>query len=84
MGDKFQYEWWTVDLLLSTGRCTTEFKGRDREHVIRQINNYVKRTNSAENISDPWHKKGNPVKAVYWETLSFDRRGFQSGCRRID
>lgn len=80
----FEYEWWTVDLQLGIGRITTQFKGRDKDHVIRQINNYVKRTNSPENLADPWHKKGNPVKSVYWETLMFDRKGFQSGCRRID
>lgn len=74
---QFHFEWWTVDLLLDTGRTTAEYKGRSKEHVIRQIKSEVKKSNSAENLSAPWFKRMNQIKEVYWDTLQIDRIGYQ-------
>ena len=79
MSGNFQYQWWTVDVLLDVGRITAEFKARDKEHVIRQILREVEKTNSPENIAKPWYDKTwkQPIKNVYWETLKLDRIGYQ-------
>lgn len=74
---KFQYQWWTVDLELDAGRVTCEYKARSREGAIKQINKEVAYSNSEENLSKPFWFRKNVVKAVYWETLTLDREGYQ-------
>ena len=73
----FQYEWWTVDVLLGVGRMTAEFKARDKKHVIKQIKREVEKSNSPENLAKPWYEMEQPIKEVYWETLKLDRVGYQ-------
>lgn len=79
MKGSFQYEWWTVDIRLGVGRITAEFKARDKEHVIKQIEREVKKTNSPENLAKPWYDRTwrQPIKEVYWETLKLDRVGYE-------
>ena len=73
----FQYEWWTVDVLLGVGRMTAEFKARSKENAVRQIEREVKKSNSPENLAKPWYEQKQPIKEVYWETLKLDRVGYQ-------
>ena len=79
MNGSFQYEWWTVDILLGVGQVTAEFKARSKEHVIKQIKREVEKTNSPENLAKPWYDRTwrQPIKEVYWETLTLDRVGYQ-------
>lgn len=74
----FQYEWWTVDIIYTTGKVTTEFKGKSREHIIHHIERYVIKRNKEFNDSSlPWWKRGEGVKEVLWDTLKLDRVGYQ-------
>lgn len=59
----FQYEWWTVDIRYRAGTFSTEFKGKNRDSVIRQI--------KKEEASDDL------VVEVLWDTLHMDRKGYQ-------
>lgn len=59
----FQYEWWTVDIRYRVGICSTEFKGKNRDSVIRQI--------KKEEASDDL------IIEVLWDTLQMDRKGYQ-------
>lgn len=73
----YQYEWWDVVITDETGTMTWEFKGKDKEHVIVQINKAIKDTNSDENQArDIWHRRARILK-VQWETLTLDRKGYQ-------
>lgn len=67
----FNYEWWTIEIRYTNGTYTCEFKGKNKENIIRQIKKEVKDTNSG--------KKGfcAQVIEVYWETLKLDRIGYQ-------
>lgn len=77
MGRAFNYEWYTVDIVFANGRCSTEFKARSRESVIRQINRYVSDCNSDEKQSlDIWHRPQRVV-SVDWDSLRLDRIGHQ-------
>ena len=78
MKGSFQYEWWTVDIIYTTGKDCTEFKGKSKDHVIRQINNWVEKKNKKHNDpSLPWWERGDGVIEILWETLTLDRVGYQ-------
>lgn len=85
MASSFQYEWWTVEMLIQGhGRMTAEYKGKNKESIIKQIRKEVAFTNSEKNLTaDVWHRQ-NRIQEVFWDTLKLDRIGYQSGCRRID
>lgn len=73
----YHYEWWTVDIRDEAGRNTWEFKGKSRDHVVKQIDREVAYTNSDANAAkDYWHRKPR-ILEVYWETLRHDRTGYQ-------
>ena len=75
---KFNYEYYTVDVIYTVGKMTTEFKGRDRDHVIKQIKSWMVRKNKQHtDTSIPWWKRGEGVKEIIWETLKLDRTGHQ-------
>lgn len=73
----FHYEWWTVRILDTTGWCTWEFKGKNRENVVRQINAEVSDTNSKENTTRPFWKRKPKIIKVDWDSLTLDRVGYQ-------
>lgn len=74
---KFNYEWWTVRILDTSGWNTWEFKGKSKENVVRQINKEVAYTNSKENANRPfWERKARIIK-VDWDSLTLDRIGYQ-------
>jgi len=73
----FNYEWWTVEMMLDAGRYTCEYKGKSKDHIIRQIEKDVKYTNSEKNLSKPCWERRNQIKEVFWDTLKLDRIGFQ-------
>lgn len=74
---KFNYEWWTVEVRFDCGTIVCEYKGKNKENVIRQIKKDFKDTNSQENLNAPWWKRRNQMVEVYWETLELDRIGYQ-------
>ena len=74
---KFNYEWWVVDIRTPVGIYPCEFKGKDREHVIKQIEKEVRFTNSEKNLSAPFWSRRNQILEVYWDTLKLDRTGYQ-------
>ena len=65
----FHYEWWTVDVLETSGLITWEVKAKNKENAIRQIKKRVKEQNN-----NPYC--GNVVD-VKWNTLTLDRVGYQ-------
>ena len=67
----FHYEWWTVSIKATTGIDTWEFKGKNKENIIRQIKKEVEAINSGKRGFVP------QIIEVYWDTLKFDRIGFQ-------
>lgn len=73
----FQYEWWTVRIQEPTGQYLMEFKGKNKETVIRQINKYVAETNSQKNLAKPWWERKSPIQEVFWDTLKLDHVGYQ-------
>ena len=73
----FQYEWWTVDIRYHTGIYHCEFKGKNKDNIIKQIEKEIKYTNSNENLSKPWFLQENRIIEVYWDTLKLDRKGYQ-------
>ena len=85
MSGSFQYEWWTVKMSVQGhGLMTAEYKAKSREHAVKQIKKDVEFTNSEKNLTaDVWHRQ-NRITDVLWDTLTLDRVGYQSGCRRID
>lgn len=70
----FEYEWWTVDVKTEGGTITYEFKGKNRENVIKQINKEVKKSNDPDL---PWWERGARIIEVFWNTLTLDRVGYQ-------
>jgi len=74
---QYHYEWWTVDIRDEAGTCTWEFKGRNRETIVRQINKEVADTNSDKNAArSVWERKPR-ILEVNWNTLKLDRVGYQ-------
>ena len=73
----YSYEWYTVDIVYSNGRHTTEFKAKDRDSVIRQINTFVRLSNSDKMQSLNVFLRPQRVIAVDWNTLKLDRVGHQ-------
>lgn len=67
----FHYEWWTVSIKSTTGVETWEFKGKNKENVIRQIKKEVEAVNGGKRGFVP------QIVEVYWNTLKLDRIGFQ-------
>lgn len=76
---KFQYEWWTIEVKLSTGKITLGIKAKNRDNAIKQINKEIKDGEKAkENNLNIFDKKWKPqILEVYWETLKLDRTGYQ-------
>lgn len=73
----FHYEWWTVDIKTETGTVTWEFKGKSKDHVVRQIKSEIKDSNSEKNQARiVWERKQKIIE-VYWDTLKLDRTGYQ-------
>ena len=68
MASSFNYEWWTVRIKERTGILTWEFKGKNKDHIIKQIQKEM--------------KKGD-ILEVYWDTLTLDRIGYQTIWTRI-
>lgn len=64
----FQYEWWNIDIKFSNGTCTMEFKGKDQEHVKKQILKYVDKNNK-----DPYTAS---VEEIFWDSMVLDRKGY--------
>ena len=74
----FQYEWWTVDVQYPHGRLATEFKGKSKDHVVKQIKKWVLDCNSEKSQSEPlWWKRPDRVLEVFWDTLVLDRTGYK-------
>ena len=73
----FQYEYWTVKITYPTGTCTVEYKGKNRESVVRQIERDRKQSNSEENLQKPWLKRMDQILNVDYTTLKLDRIGYQ-------
>lgn len=77
MNGSFQYEWWTVQMTVEgNGVMTAEYKGKSRDHVIRQIEKEIAFTNSEKNLSAGW-KRQSRILDVFWNTLTLDRVGHQ-------
>lgn len=76
MAYSFNYEWYTVDVLESSGRITWEIKAKDKDRAIRQINKMAEKQNKrANDTSLPWWEQGAFVKEIYWDTIRLDRVG---------
>ena len=73
----YHFEWWTVEILEATGKCTLEIKAKTKENAIRQINKVVQISNSKENLSKPIWQQKVKIREVYWDTLKIDRIGYQ-------
>ena len=67
----FNYEWWIVSIRFTNGTVYCEFKGKNKENIIRQIKKEVKEINSGQRGYQP------QIIEVYWETLRLDRIGYQ-------
>ena len=75
---QYNFEWWTVEIVYTTGKALTEFKGKSREHIIRQINAWVMKQNKKHNdTSLTWWERGEGIKEVLWDTLTLDHVGYQ-------
>lgn len=72
----FQYEYYLIDIRYDIGKMTTEFKGKSKEHVIKQIQKEFNFTNSEKNLSQPCWKRQNQMKEIFWDTLRLDRTGY--------
>lgn len=79
--NNFQYEWWAVSIKSEVGTMTWEFKGKDKEHVIKQIEKEIKRRDSEKNQKKPASEREERILKVYWETLKFDRKGYSRTMR---
>lgn len=75
----FQFEWWTVQIIFEgwARPVEHEFKAKTKDNAIKQIEKYVEYTHSERNLSQPIWKREHPVHEVLWETLTFDRKGYQ-------
>lgn len=71
----FNYEWYTVDVIESTGKITWEVKAKDYGKAVEQIKRRASKQNrDADNKDIPWWKRGGYVKEVLWETISSSRK----------
>lgn len=68
----FEYEWWTVDVILATGRISFETKAKDKDHAVKQILRMAKGHDKEVQAVRPEFKT-----KILWETLSLDRKGYQ-------
>ena len=74
----FNYGWWTIDIVYEGGcKYSTEFKGKTKDSVIRQIRKFAEYCNSEENLSKPVWLRKQRVLSVEWDTLKLDRTGYQ-------
>ncbi len=74
----FQYEWWTVQMTVEGhGVMTAEYKGKSRDHVIKQIEKDVAFTNSDKNLTAGWQTRQSRIFDVFWNTLTLERTGYQ-------
>lgn len=73
----FNYEWWTVTIRFDCGTMDCEYKGKNKENIIRRIKKDFEYTNSKENLNAPWYKRKSQILEIYWETLRLDRIGYQ-------
>lgn len=75
----FQYEWWTVEIAVENmGFDTWEFKGKSKDHIIKQIEKAIKDTNSEDNLKKGWLEgRKQRIREVRWDTLKLDHIGYQ-------
>ena len=79
MENSFEFEWWTVSIRFPTGIQKCVYKGKTKETIIKQIEREVKKSNSPENLARPVFdpKRKQQILEVLWDTLTFDRKGYQ-------
>lgn len=74
----FHYEWWTVEIAVENMDFQTwEFKGKSKEHIIKQIKKEIEDTNSEKNLEKPLWQRKQRIREVKWETLTLDHTGYQ-------
>ena len=69
---KFQYEWYTVDMIQATGRVGVEVKAKSRAGAIKQIEKMAKEHDDFVRAVRPDFST-----EVLWDTLTLDRKGYQ-------
>lgn len=75
----FRYEWWTVEIAVEDMDFDIwEFKGKSKDHIIKQIEKAIKDTNSEKNLNKNWLEgRRQRIREVRWETLKLDHIGYQ-------
>ena len=73
---KFNYEHWTVEITDEAGTTTWEFKGKDKDHVIKQIMKEVADSNSEQNLNRTMWQRKPMIKSVNWDSMLLDRTGY--------
>jgi len=78
MEKNFEYEWWTVSIRFPHGVITCQYKGKSKEHIIKQINREIVCSNKPDNLARSfWDaKRKDQILEVYWDTLKFSRVRF--------
>lgn len=74
---KFQYEWHTIDIRFGVGTITCEYKGKNKDVVIKHIKREYEKSNSVENMSKPIAIRKQPMIEIFWNTLKLDRVGYK-------
>ncbi len=69
---KFEYEWWTVEVIEATGKITWKVKAKNKENVIKQIKKWAKEHDEEVQRVRPEFKT-----EIFWETLTLDHKGYQ-------
>ena len=79
MGKNFEYEWYTISIRFCVGTFKCVYKGKSKEHVIKQIKKEFAYSNSKENLARSWSdpKMKQQMLEIYWDTLTFDHKGYQ-------
>lgn len=77
MASKFQYGWYTIDIVESSGKMTYEFKAKSKDHAVKQIKTMVAKRDKIDNASLPWWDREPKILEVCWNTLTLDREGYQ-------
>lgn len=77
MAKAFQYGWYTIDIVETSGRITYEFKAKSKDNAIKQIKAMVEKRGKLDNKSLPWWEREPGILEVCWDTLTLDREGYQ-------
>lgn len=67
--EKFQYDYWHIEMQYPTGRYSLQIKAKNEANAIRQIEKLYEVSHSEKNLQLPPLLRQPLIQEIYWDTF---------------